>query len=111
MSDFSGRTTVVVGASRGLGRGIAPAFAAAGGPVVAVSRTAAEFPEPANGAGTNQSEVADAGDATVAENFLARAAPLVTPEIAGAALAELARADAAVAPGYLLTGAGLQKLS
>ena len=51
MSDLSGETTVVVGASRGLGRGIATAFAAAGAPVVAVSRTAAEFPEPANGAG------------------------------------------------------------
>jgi 3-oxoacyl-[acyl-carrier protein] reductase len=51
MSDLSGRTTVVVGASRGLGRGIVTAFAEAGGPVVAVSRTAAEFPEPANGAG------------------------------------------------------------
>jgi len=33
MSDFPGRTTVVVGASRGLGRGIARAFADAGAPV------------------------------------------------------------------------------
>jgi 3-oxoacyl-[acyl-carrier protein] reductase len=46
----------------------------------------------------------------VAEDFLARAGPLVTPEIAGTALVELVRADAAVAPGYLLTGASLQKL-
>jgi len=30
MSDLSGRTTVVVGASRGFGRGIARAFAEAG---------------------------------------------------------------------------------
>jgi len=30
MSDLSGRTTVVVGASRGLGRGIARAFAESG---------------------------------------------------------------------------------
>ena len=45
------------------------------------------------------------------EGFLAQAGPPVTPELAGAALVELARADAAdVAPGYLLTGAGLQKL-
>jgi NAD(P)-dependent dehydrogenase (short-subunit alcohol dehydrogenase family) len=44
MSDLSGRTTIVVGASRGLGRGIATAFAEAGAPVVAVSRTAAAFP-------------------------------------------------------------------
>ena len=61
MSDLSGRTTIVVGASRGLGRGIATAFAEAGAPVVAVSRTAATFPEPANGAGSIQPEVADAG--------------------------------------------------
>jgi NAD(P)-dependent dehydrogenase (short-subunit alcohol dehydrogenase family) len=39
MSDLSDRTTVVVGASRGLGRGIASAFAEAGAPVVAVART------------------------------------------------------------------------
>jgi NAD(P)-dependent dehydrogenase (short-subunit alcohol dehydrogenase family) len=39
MSDLSGRTTVVVGASRRLGRGIACAFAEAGAPVVAVVRT------------------------------------------------------------------------
>jgi hypothetical protein len=39
VSDLSGRTTVVVGASRGLGRrGIATAFAAAGAWLVAVSR-------------------------------------------------------------------------
>jgi 3-oxoacyl-[acyl-carrier protein] reductase len=45
------------------------------------------------------------------EDFLAQQGPLVTPEIAGAALVELARLDAAdVAPDYLLTGAGLQKL-
>jgi NAD(P)-dependent dehydrogenase (short-subunit alcohol dehydrogenase family) len=39
MSDLSSRTTVVVGASRGLGRGIARAFAEAGAPVVAVARS------------------------------------------------------------------------
>ena len=39
MSDLSGRTTVVVGASRGLGRGIARAFAEAGASVVAVARS------------------------------------------------------------------------
>ena len=44
MSDLSGRTTVVVGASRGLGRGIARAFAEAGAPVVAVARTGRHWP-------------------------------------------------------------------
>jgi 5,10-methylene-tetrahydrofolate dehydrogenase/methenyl tetrahydrofolate cyclohydrolase len=32
MNDLSGTTTIVVGASRGLGRGIATAFAEAGAP-------------------------------------------------------------------------------
>ena len=75
MSDLSGRTTIVVGASRGLGRGIATAFAEAGARVVAVSRTAAAFPESADGAGTIQPEVADAGDATVAGSLLDRYEP------------------------------------
>src|SRR5918995_3251164 len=83
MSDLSGRTTVVVGASRGLGRGIATAFADAGAPVVAVSRTAAEFPEPAGG-GTIQAEVADAGDATAAARLLDRYEPQAVVLAAGA---------------------------
>lgn len=84
MSDLSSRTTIVVGASRGLGRGIATAFAEAGAPVVAVSRTAAAFPEPANGAGTIQPEVADAGDATVAGSLLDRYEPEAVILVAGA---------------------------
>src|SRR5205807_3546377 len=58
MSNLSGKTTIVVGASRGLGHGIAIAFADAGARVVAVSRTAATFPERANGSATIQFEVA-----------------------------------------------------
>lgn len=84
MRDLSGRTTVVVGASRGLGRGIATAFAEAGAPVVAVSRTAAAFPEPASGPGTIQPEVADAGDATVAGSLLDRYQPQAVILVAGA---------------------------
>jgi NAD(P)-dependent dehydrogenase (short-subunit alcohol dehydrogenase family) len=45
------------------------------------------------------------------EEHVEQLGPLVTPEIAGAALVELVQADAAtVAPGYMLTGAGLQEL-
>ena len=88
MTDLSGRTTIVVGASRGLGRGIATAFAEAGAPVVAVSRTAGAFPEPAIGAGTGagtiQPEVADAGDATVAASLLDRYQPQAVILVAGA---------------------------
>jgi NAD(P)-dependent dehydrogenase (short-subunit alcohol dehydrogenase family) len=80
MTDLSGKTTIVVGASRGLGRGIATAFAEAGAPVVAVSRTAAAaFTEP-----TIRQEVADAGDATVAGSLLDRYDPGVVILVAGA---------------------------
>jgi 3-oxoacyl-[acyl-carrier protein] reductase len=72
MSNLSGKTTIVVGASRGLGHAIAIAFADAGSRVVSVSRTATTFPERANGSATIRPEVADACDATVAASLLDR---------------------------------------
>jgi NAD(P)-dependent dehydrogenase (short-subunit alcohol dehydrogenase family) len=84
MSDLSGRTTIVVGASRGLGRGIATALAEAGAPVIAVSRTQATFAEPANGAGTLQPELADATDPAVAASLLDRYEPQNVILVAGA---------------------------
>ena len=45
MNRLLDKNVIVVGASRGLGRGIVTAFAEAGASVVAVSRTLAEFPE------------------------------------------------------------------
>ena len=61
LSDLSRRTAIVVGASRGLGRGIATALAEAGAPVVAVARTArARVAEPAGGTHGIRSVVADA---------------------------------------------------
>jgi NAD(P)-dependent dehydrogenase (short-subunit alcohol dehydrogenase family) len=84
MSDLSDKTTIVVGASRGLGHGIATAFAEAGAPVVAVSRTAAEFPEPVHGAGTIQPEIADAAGAEVAGSLLDRYKPQVVVLVARA---------------------------
>jgi NAD(P)-dependent dehydrogenase (short-subunit alcohol dehydrogenase family) len=84
MNDLSGKTTIVVGASRGLGRGIATAFAEAGASVVAVSRTSALFPEPANNPGGIQMEIADAGDATAAASLLDRYAPDAVILVAGA---------------------------
>ena len=46
------------------------------------------------------------------EEYLRPFGEPLTPEVAGAALVELVRADAAtVAPAYLLTGAGLQTLA
>ncbi|HEX6492502.1 MAG TPA: SDR family oxidoreductase [Candidatus Dormibacteraeota bacterium] len=84
MSDLSGRTTIVVGASRGLGRGIATALAAAGAPVVAVARTAGAFTEQTGGAGPIHQEVADAGDASVAGTLLDRHEPDAVILVAGA---------------------------
>jgi NAD(P)-dependent dehydrogenase (short-subunit alcohol dehydrogenase family) len=83
-TDLSDRTTMVVGASRGLGRGIAAAFAEAGAPVVAVARTPAALAELAGGAGTITPEVADAGDATVAGSLLDRYQPAAVIVVAGA---------------------------
>jgi NAD(P)-dependent dehydrogenase (short-subunit alcohol dehydrogenase family) len=74
---LAGRTTIVVGASRGLGRGIATAFAEAGAPVVGVSRTAAHL-------GTIKDELADAGDPQVAADLVDRYDPEIVVLVAGA---------------------------
>lgn len=84
MSELTGRTTLVVGASRGLGHGIATAFAEAGAPVVAVARSAAALAELTNGAGAIEAEVADAADATVAGSLLDRYEPDNLILVAGA---------------------------
>jgi len=83
-SDLSGRTTVVVGASRGLGRGIATAFAEAGAPVVAVARTGAALAELAATNPNIRTEVADAADEGVAWNLLDQYDPEVVILLAGA---------------------------
>ena len=82
-SELSDTTTMVVGASRGLGRGIATAFAEAGAPVIAVARTAAPPVDPAGGR-RGQHEVADAADARVAASLLDRYGPEVIVLVAGA---------------------------
>src|SRR5438552_5598818 len=78
MNDLSDKTTVVVGGSRGLGHGIASALAAAGAPVIAVSRTPTTYPD------TIRSEVADGGDATVPAHLFDRYAPHAVILVAGA---------------------------
>jgi NAD(P)-dependent dehydrogenase (short-subunit alcohol dehydrogenase family) len=74
-------STIVVGASRGLGRGIATAFADAGAAVIAVART-----PPASGAanGAVRAEVADATDPAVAGRLLDRHRPAAVVLVAGA---------------------------
>jgi NAD(P)-dependent dehydrogenase (short-subunit alcohol dehydrogenase family) len=59
MTDMSGKTAIVVGASRGLGFGITTALAQADAHVIAVSRAVAAFPKPAGGSGTIEPEIAD----------------------------------------------------
>ena len=81
MTDPSQETTIVVGASRGLGRGIARALADTGRPVVTVSRSATA-PDP--GGATVRAELADAADATTAGRLLDRYDPHVVILVAGA---------------------------
>ncbi len=82
MSDLSGTTAIVVGASRGLGNGIAATLAEAGASVIGVSRTAPAGP--ADSAGTIQTELADAGDPGVAGRLLERYEPHTVIVVAGA---------------------------
>ncbi|OBG18818.1 SDR family oxidoreductase [Mycobacterium sp. 852002-51057_SCH5723018] len=82
MNDLSGKTALVVGASRGLGRGIATAAAEAGASVIAVARSATTFPEPASG--SIQAVVADAADASVPGSLLDRYDPQLLILVAGA---------------------------
>jgi len=84
MSELSGNTAIVVGASRGLGRGIATAVARAGTPVIAVARTGAALAELAAADDAIQPEVADAADPAVAGSLLDRYEPRTVILVAGA---------------------------
>jgi NAD(P)-dependent dehydrogenase (short-subunit alcohol dehydrogenase family) len=84
MSNLSGKTTIVVGASRGLGHAIATAFTEAGATVIGVSRSPAALPEAANSATTIHLEIADASDATVPAVLPDRYEPVAIVLVAGA---------------------------
>ncbi|MFN8077912.1 MAG: SDR family oxidoreductase [Kineosporiaceae bacterium] len=77
-----GRTAVVVGASRGLGRGIAQALAASGRRVVTVSRTAPS--DPVAGPGGGAAVTGDASDAELAARVLGEHRPDELVIVAGA---------------------------
>jgi NAD(P)-dependent dehydrogenase (short-subunit alcohol dehydrogenase family) len=81
---LSGRISIVVGASRGLGRGVANALAGAGASVIAVARTPVPATGGANGTGTIQAVVADAGDPASAGDLLGRYEPDTVVLVAGA---------------------------
>lgn len=83
-SQNESRTTMVIGASRGLGRGVAAAFARAGSPVVAVARTAEALRDLADTTPGVQIEVADAADPTVPGTLLDRHLPATVIVVAGA---------------------------
>src|SRR5262245_60919236 len=76
---------MIVGASRGLGHGIALAAAEAGATVVAVSRSAGKFPHLANDSHALELEYVDAADASAAATLLAQYDPEVVILAAGAA--------------------------
>lgn len=84
VEDLSGKKAIVVGASRGLGRGMATAVAAAGATVIAISRSTTTFPVPAIGAGTTEAVIADAADASVPGSLLDRYDPEILILVAGA---------------------------
>jgi NAD(P)-dependent dehydrogenase (short-subunit alcohol dehydrogenase family) len=84
MNDLTGRTAVVVGASRGLGRGIARALAGAGAQVIAVARNGPALDELAATSATIKTEVADAASEAAAWRLLDRYEPDIVVLVAGA---------------------------
>src|SRR5262245_49693698 len=85
MKELTGKKALVVGASRGLGRGIAEAFDAAGATVVAVARDGARLAELTGSGSGIVAEIADAADPAVAGTLLERHRPDVLALVAGAA--------------------------
>ncbi|WP_019925087.1 SDR family oxidoreductase [Nocardia sp. BMG111209] len=77
-------TTTVVGASRGLGRAVATAFAGLGGRVVAVARDEAGLAELTATVPGIRAEVADGGAKGTAERVLERYEPDTVVLVAGA---------------------------
>jgi 3-oxoacyl-[acyl-carrier protein] reductase len=82
MTSLAEQTTIVVGASRGLGRGVAEVLAEAGAPVVTVSRTDGQ----AGGADRSKAihtEVADARDEGLPARLIDQFAPTNIVIVAG----------------------------
>ena len=84
MTDLTGKTALVVGASRGLGRGIALAFNRAGARVIAVARNEAELQGLAAAEPAIVVEATDAARGQAAGELIARYRPDVIALVAGA---------------------------
>jgi NAD(P)-dependent dehydrogenase (short-subunit alcohol dehydrogenase family) len=85
MNLLADRRALVVGASRGLGRGVAEAFVAEGASVVAVARNTSPLNELAAREKNIQLEAADASDAELAGRLLRQHRPDIVALVAGAA--------------------------
>jgi NAD(P)-dependent dehydrogenase (short-subunit alcohol dehydrogenase family) len=83
-NDLSSMTALVVGASHGLGRGIATAIAGAGAAVVAIGRTEPALAELAATNANIRTEVADASDPSTAWSLVDRHEPQALILVAGA---------------------------
>jgi len=83
-TDVHTKPAIVVGASRGLGRGIAIALAQTGTPVIAVARSGSELTEIAEQAGNIHPEIADATGPQIAGSLLEKYEPEVVVLVAGA---------------------------
>jgi NAD(P)-dependent dehydrogenase (short-subunit alcohol dehydrogenase family) len=81
---LSDSQTIVVGASRGLGRGIATVLADSGTPVVAVARSERDLTELTDSKSTVTAVVADATDAALAGRLIDRHQPRNLVLVAGA---------------------------
>ena len=84
MNELTGKKALVVGASRGLGRGIAEAFSQAGADLVAVARDRDQLVGLAHSYSRVTAEVADATDPTIAGTLLQRHQPDLLALVAGA---------------------------
>jgi NAD(P)-dependent dehydrogenase (short-subunit alcohol dehydrogenase family) len=85
MNTLKDKTAIVVGASRGLGRGVAEAFLDTGGRVIALARDTSSLADLADHNPLLQREAADASDPMVAGRLLERYQPDIVALIAGAA--------------------------
>jgi NAD(P)-dependent dehydrogenase (short-subunit alcohol dehydrogenase family) len=84
MADLTGKSALIVGGSKGLGRGIAEAFDEAGASVIAIGREAGPLSELAAAGKSIRAEQADAAADGTAGAFVATYRPDVLVLVAGA---------------------------